>query len=235
MSACVFTDFWQVNSAVRFGAVLFKDNGVPQRESQGHLTVCLELLNHHCNWLPKLANHMSVWQLSLNTRLGSQCNFQQIQSVYSFWRSEGFRQGRETFSFATLCEIWIRLNFYFLNLIYSHTLQTYWAFRLFSLMQFSWWQNQRHGCKYKWSCWRSHFVVKADVAMLLLVCYYFAYISDSREKPTDTTVPICKCCFNPCGPRELNARHADCSRNSKSDRLANMTWHNIITCHQSVI
>lgn len=100
--------------------------------------------------LAELANHVSVWQLSLATRLVSQCNFPQIQSVYSCW---GFKQGRVRLSLSPLfAKIWFRLNFYVLDLIYPHSRQARLACSLFSLMQFSLRQNQRHGFKCKWSC-----------------------------------------------------------------------------------
>lgn len=78
---------------------------------------------------------------------------------------------------------------------------------LFSLMQFSWQPR---------------------------MCLYQQALFESQGKPTGTTRPICKRCFKPTRTNVAhNSRCADCARNLKSDRLANVI-DNIITCPQIV-
>lgn len=75
-------------------------------------------------------------------------------------------------------------------------IQTDRARRLFSLMQVSWWQKQRHESTYKRTCrhWRP--VVRTETRNM----NDFTYISDSQGNSTDTTRPVCKRLRGPTHP-----------------------------------
>lgn len=93
--------------------------------------------------------------------------------------------------------------------------------------------KQRHGCtgfnvtlmrlyEHKWSCWRSRFVVRAGARGKILD--YFR-VRRWQRWPADTTRPVWKICFEPThttGAKSSIYRLAGCSRNLKSDRLANV-------------
>lgn len=93
---------------------------------------------------------------------------------------------------------------------------------LSSLMQFSWWQNQRHRCKYNWSCWCSWFGLRrqtVNYGIILLT-------QGNRErhgKSTNTKRLFCKRCVKTTQSRWAhNIQPLSCSQNWKSCRLADV-------------
>lgn len=167
MSASVFADIWQVTPAARLGGVLIRDNRGLQRQTQpGIFKSPLGAANHPdaTGWAGKSCVSVTAViseatpPLPHPPRFNFPSNPKLLEILGPLKRVEWGRPFHHSFAQKILFE----LNFYVLDLIYSHSRQARLACSLSSLLcRFHCDKNKRLGFKCKCSQSGVGFVVKA--------------------------------------------------------------------------